>query len=138
MRTNIAPSPSTRASAFVLIVFVRDSVIAGPHLLEGGDVEGPERPVDVALVHAEHAELPREGNRVRRLHRPEAAVATAVVRRAERAAARVGDGAEARGAVRDHHADVATPLALGADAGRCDLGTAPVDERADHLEQLAL
>ena len=57
-----------------------------------------------------------ERSGVRRLHRPEAAVAAAVVGRAERAAAGMGDRAEAGRAVRDHHADIALQLALDADA----------------------
>ena len=83
-------------------------------------------------------QLPRQRDRVRRLHRAEAAVAAAVVGRAERAAAGVGDRAEARRAVRDHDADVAAPLALHADARRRDVRPPAVEERRDHLEQLAL
>ena len=73
-----------------------------------------------------------------RLHRPEAAVAAAVVGGAERAAAGVGDRTEAGGAVGDHDADVAAPLALDADAVRGDRRAAVLQEGADHLEQLAL
>ena len=73
-----------------------------------------------------------------RLHRPEAAVAAAVVGRAECAAAGVRDRPEAGRAVGDHHADVAARLALEADAVRRDLRPAAVNERSDHLEQLAL
>ena len=102
-------------------------------------VEGAVDAHEVALARprARHPRAQRRG--VRRLHRPEAAVAAAVVGRAERAAAGVGDRPEARRAVRDHHADVAAPLALDADAVRAaSRGRAPVEEGADHLEQLAL
>ena len=54
--------------------------------------------------------------RVRRFHRAEAAVAAALVGRAERVAAGVRHRAQAGRAVRDHHADRAAPLALEADA----------------------
>ncbi len=71
------------------------------------------------------------------LHRPEAAVAAAVERGAQRAAAGLGDRAEARGAVGHHHADVALLLALDADAVVGHDRLAPDEEGADHLEQLA-
>src|SRR5262245_35746199 len=110
MRTYIAPSPSTRASASVRNVRVRRSdPLTRLALLPEGRGRGMERAIDahdVALLHAEPAEPAAERARVRRLHRPEAAVAAAVVARAQRAAARVRDRPEARRAVRDHHADV--------------------------------
>ena len=59
-----------------------------------------------------------------RLLRPEAAVAAAVVGRAQRAAPGLGHRPQAGRAVRHHHADVAAPLALDADAvrRRCPAG----------------
>ena len=69
---------------------------------------------------------------------PEAAVAAAVVRRAERAAAGLRHRAEARRAVRDHHADVAARACTRRRRCRRDRGPAAVQERGDHLEQLAL
>src|SRR5579859_3112031 len=109
--TCIPPSPSTRASASTLSVFVRLLAIRAC-LLESSHVEGAEDAVDGAPVHAEHVQLPGQGDGVRGLHRPEAAVAAAVVRGAERSAAGVRDRAEAGRAVGDHDADRAAPLAL--------------------------
>src|SRR4051794_27741210 len=126
MRRNIAPSPSTRASRSVLIVRVS--------VTEGLDVEGPVHAHEVDLFHPQAREPRVERLRTRGLHRAEAAVAAAVVGRAERAAAGVGDRAQARRAVRDHHADVARALALDADAVRGDRGLALIQERADDLE----
>src|SRR5262245_49175761 len=142
MRTYIAPSPSTRASASVRSVRVRRSgSLTRLALLPERRGRGVERAVDahdVALVDAEPAEPAAERARVRRLHRAEAAIAAAVVARAQCAAAGVGDRPEARRAVRDHHADVAAALALDADAVRRDRRAAAVQERAQDLEQLAL
>src|SRR5512134_953792 len=93
--TRIAPSPSTRARKSVLIV--RRSamgVTRGAERLRGR-VEGAEGAAGVASVRAELQPLARQGDRVRALHRPEAAVAASVVGRAERAAAGVRDRAEA-------------------------------------------
>src|SRR5690242_258004 len=126
MRTIIAPSPSTRARKSVLIVFVRRSAIDGPRLVEGFDVEGAEDIVDLAVAHAEEVQAPGQRRGVRCLLRSEAAVAAAVVRRADRAAACVRDRAEARRPVGDRHADGAAPLALHADALRRDVRPAAV------------
>ena len=57
---------------------------------------------------------------------------------AQRPAAGVGGRAEARCAVRHHHADVAAQLALHADAVSGHLGAAVVQEGGEHLDQLAL
>src|SRR4051794_23072636 len=103
-RTCRAPSPSTRASASVTIS------------RSGTGVERPVEADEIALGHAVRGQPGAEGARVRGLHRPEAAVAAAVIARAQRAAARVRDGAEAWRAVRDHDAHVAPPLALDAHA----------------------
>src|SRR5687767_10478544 len=91
---------------------------------------GVERAVDadeIARIGTElrHARALRR--RVGRLLRPEAAVAAAVVRRADGAAAGVRDGPEARRAVRHHDADSAAALALDANAVRADARTAPVE-----------
>ena len=144
MRTYIAPSPSTRASMFVRIVRVRGGSGGGvmriAFLLElgTGRVERAEDVVQLPFGGAESLAPAREGGRVRGLLGPEAAVAAAVVRRADRPAPRVRDRPEARSSVRDHHADVAAPLALDADALRGDARLSPVQEGAQHLEQLAL
>src|SRR4029079_9127603 len=84
-------------------------------------VEGAEQAHDVALLETQVI-AERAGGR--RLHRAEAAEAAAVVARAQRAAARVGDRPEARRPVRDHHADVARALALDAHAVAADRGAA--------------
>src|SRR5688572_15110875 len=125
MRRNIAPSPSTRASRSVLIVRVS--------VTEGLGVEGPVDAHEVDLVHPEALQPRVQRLRPRGLHRAEAAVAAAVVGRAQRAAAGVRDRAEAGRAVGDHHADVAGALALDADAVRGDRGTELVEVRADDL-----
>src|SRR5262245_33042640 len=105
MRTYMAPSPSTRASASVRSVRVRRSgAFMRLALLPERRGRGVERAVDahhVSLLDAEPAEPAGERARVRRLHRPKAAVAAAVVARAQRAAARVRDRPEAGRAVRD-------------------------------------
>src|SRR5687767_3177425 len=108
-RTCSEPSPSTRASG------PERSLRSAMRLAERRRprVEGAEQSHDVDLL---QPEVVAERGRVRRLHRPEAAEAAAVVARAQRTAARVRDGAEAGRAVRDHHADVAGPFALDADA----------------------
>src|SRR3954463_6799955 len=105
-RTCSAPSPSTRASA---VATRMRSVI-------GEGVEGAVQAHDVALGKAVRGHPRAERARIRRLHRPEAAEAAAVVARAQRAAARVRDRAEARRAVRDGDADVPGALALDAHA----------------------
>src|SRR5262249_59610106 len=117
IRTCIAPSPSTRASAAVWIVRVSPSAIGLQSLALFPErlprsVEGAVDPDHVPLVHAEPLEPAREGRSVRRLHRAEAAVAAAVIARAERAAAGVGHGPEAGRALGHHHADVPRSLAL--------------------------
>src|ERR1039458_10483685 len=134
IRTRIAPSPSTRASVAVLIVLVRRSVTVGTRLGErlGARVEGMEEPVDRRLGFFELAHLATQSRHVRRLHRPEAAVTAAVIGRADRTATGVRDRSEARRAVRHGHADGTAALALGADAGRGDLGATPDQLRADH------
>src|SRR3954469_3024288 len=99
-RTFSAPSPSTRASASVT------------NTRSGMLVEAAVEPHDVALGQAVLRQPGTERVAVGRFHRPEAAVAAAVVARAQRATAGVRQGAEARRAVRDHHAHVAAALAL--------------------------
>src|SRR5512134_3503562 len=103
------PSPSTRASAatvivrllfvFVLIGIARGSEGRRPGVVaaEGAHQLGAARAELLLPVAAE-----RGG--VGRLGRPEAAVAAAAEGRAERPAARLGDGAEAGRAVGGRHA----------------------------------
>src|SRR5947209_18160984 len=117
MTTVSAPSPSTRARWSTLIVLRAMAFGLQPEGLVVG-IERTIEPVQVALGRAELGKLLRQRHRVRRLHRPVAAVAAAVVARAERAAAGMGDRAKARRAVRDHHADIALQLALDAHAMR--------------------
>src|SRR5579875_1888844 len=91
--------------------------------------ERPERADQVALTRAQLA--PPRGQRrgVRRLGRPEAPVAAPGERRAQRAAAGLGHRAQARRAVRDHHAGDPGPLALDAHAVPADPGLAAVQVR---------
>src|SRR5664279_968547 len=84
--------------------------------LVGVGVEGTVDALQFALAHADGGKLATQGRRIRRFHRTEAAIAAAIVARAERAAAGVGDRAKTRRAVGDHDADVALQFALNADA----------------------
>src|SRR5436190_1425480 len=138
--TDIAPSPSTRESAFLRRTRSRSSLMALALLAELRRVRVIEavHPHDVALLDAKVAQMAAEGRHVRRLHRPVAAVTAAVVGRAECPAAGVSHGPEARRAVRDHHADVAAPLALHADTLARDARPPLAGEGADDLEQLVL
>src|ERR1044072_4147815 len=103
MRTNIAPSPSARVGASVRIVRLRSVLmrLALTAKRRGAGVEGPKHPHEVRVADAVPLQPAAERGGLRVLHRAEAAVAAAVVRRAQRAAARVRDRPEARGAVRD-------------------------------------
>src|SRR6516162_5469628 len=82
----------------------------------GGGVEGPEDARDIALRHAERRELPGDSGSVRTLGRPEATVTAAAISRADRAAAGLGDGTQARCSMRDHDANRAAQLAFVTDA----------------------
>src|SRR5512143_2239062 len=112
------PSPSTRARASTVIVLLRALVLIGiTRHPEGGrpGVVGAERPDEVGAGRPEVLLPPApEGGGVRRLRGAEAAVAAALVGGAERAAAGLGDRAEAGRAVGGHDADRAPPLALEA------------------------
>src|SRR4051794_20308920 len=101
------------------------------------DVERAVDPLYVALGHAALRELAAQRRRVRCLHRPEAAVAAAVIRRADRAAAGMRHRPETRDAAYQH-AGGAAQLALDADAVRRRVGFATVQERQQHLDQLVL
>src|SRR6266536_5632012 len=136
--TSSLPSPSTRASAGTVTERLRRlPCVMGLGLLAESIcacVEGAEHPGQVRVVHAEL--LPPGGQRrgVRGLHRAEAAVTAAAVRRAQRAAAGLGYRPEAGRAVGDHHARDPGPLALDAHAVAADIGSAPVQERGDHIK----
>src|SRR6516165_8665005 len=82
----------------------------------GGGVEGPEDPRDIALRHAERGESPGDSGSVRALARPEATVTAAAISRADRAAAGLRDGTQARCPMRDHDANRAAQLAFVTDA----------------------
>ncbi len=103
-----------------------------------GDVERAEHAVDRAVVGTEYVQLPRQRDRVRRLHRAKAPVAAAVVRRAERAAAGVRDRTETGVPCATITQTVAAPLALDADARRRDRRPAAMQKGVEHLEQLPL
>src|SRR5512134_250469 len=136
------PSPSTRARASTTIVLLRALVLIGitRHSEGGGPgvvaAEGPDElgPGGGELLLPPAAE--RGG--VGRLGGAEAAVAAALVGRADRPAAGLGDGAEAGRAVGGHHADRAPPLALEADGVGRDVGAAPAEEGPQDLDELDL
>ncbi len=111
------------------IVRVRPQAVAHGASLASAErrragVEGAVHAHQVDVLGAELAMRALERRGVRRLHRPVAAVAAAVVGGADRAAAGVGDRAQAGRAVRDHHAHGAAALALDADAVRAHAGPA--------------
>src|ERR1019366_7880583 len=135
-RMSSAPSPSTRASVSTLIVRVL-AFMTLALLAEGLGVgiEGSEHTHETSRRNVGREKGSAERRRVRRLHGAEAAAGVA---RAERTAARVRDGTQARRAVRDHDSDISLELALDAHAMRGDVRLAPVQERPDHLEELAL
>src|SRR5512132_1078391 len=141
VRTSMAPSPSTRASASTRRVRLPSALwvmaFALPPERLGVGVEGAEGALDLLVVHAEALQPAGERAGVRGLLGAEAAVAAAVVGGAQRAAAGVGDRPQAGRAVGDHHADVAGQLALHADAVPGHPWPAPLQERGDHLEELA-
>ena len=101
------------------------------------DVERAVDALDVALAHAAGGELAAQCRRVRRLHRTEAAIAAAIVRRADRAAAGMRDRAETRDAAHQH-AGGAAQLALDAHTVRRRVRLARIQECRQHLDQLML
>src|SRR5512133_854620 len=127
MRTSMAPSPSTRARTSVMISRSAIARLALGAERGRAGVEGAVQADHVALGQPVTRHPGRERPGVGLLHRPEAAVAAAVVARAQGAAAGVGHRAQARRSVRDHHADVAAALALDADAVPGDLRLALVE-----------
>ena len=139
-RTCSAPSPSTRASQSTSRDRARHQLMARAR-------RNARRPAlkvrktrtQLALGHAEVVSQALSASRVRRLHRAEAAVAAAVVARAERAAAGVGDrarGTACRGrpSRRRCRARLHSMQTLWAAIA----GRRPLQEGAEHLEQLAL
>src|SRR5512140_2963849 len=137
-RTLRPPSPSTRARAFTVIVrtLLMELALLAERL--GARVERTEGAHEARRRNAESAPEGRERGGVRRLHRPEASEAAAVEGRAQRVAARLRDGAEARRPVRDHDARRAAPLALETDARGGRHGLAAGEKRAHDLEKLGL
>src|SRR5579871_1674980 len=131
MTTVSAPSPSTRASALTLIVLRAMTLGLRAERL-AVSVEGTVEPMQVALARAEGSKLSRQRDRIRRLHRSIAAVTAAIVAGAQRTAAGVSDRAEAWRSVRDQHTDIASELALDADAMRRHGRLAPGEEGGDH------
>src|SRR6476619_7103337 len=88
-RTSIAPSPSTRASISVTILRSAMVRLALGAKRRRARVEGPVQAHDVALGQIVAGQPAAERARVGLFHRPEAAVAAAVVARAQRPASRV-------------------------------------------------
>src|SRR5262245_14365575 len=86
------------------------------------------------FLHPQATEPRAQRNRVRRLLRPVAAVAAAVICRAKGATTGVSHWAETGRAVRDQHAHVSAPLAFHADAVRRSVRLTLVEECADDLD----
>src|SRR5690348_13641519 len=101
------------------------------------DIERTEDALDVAPAHAAGRELAAERGRVRRLLRPIAAVAAAVVRRTDRPAASMRHRPQARNAAHQH-ASRAAQLAFDAHAVLWHIRLAPDQMRAQHLDELML
>src|SRR5271167_2830563 len=95
----------------------------------GGGVEGLEYPSNIAPRHAQRCEFARYRRGARAGDRPEAAVASAIIRWADRTASGVRDRPEARRPMRDHDADNSAGLAVDADAVIGDCRLAPDQER---------
>src|SRR5208283_2102001 len=144
--TSRPPSPSTRVSAATLI----DWPLAGwpaplgcvmsRRLLAERTGIGVERAERAGHIGAGDTELPPPGGQgrgVRGLHGAEAAVAAACAGWADCPAPGLRHRAEARRAVRHHHAGDPGPFAFEADAVPGDARLAAVQERVDHLQQLA-
>src|SRR5215470_20267636 len=123
--TRSAPSPSTRASPATVSSLLRWLIVVPVGEGGSGGVERREHPADGALVHAAYPELLGQRGDVGGGHRAEASVAAARMSGAQRAAPGVGDGSQAGGPVRHHHARQAAALALGAHAGIGDVRLAP-------------
>src|SRR4051812_29052831 len=103
----------------------------------GGGVIGAEHAMQFAGGRAESAPLGGQRSGVGLFHGTEAAIAAAVERRADRAAAGMGDGTEARGSAH-HDADIAAQLAFDADTVAGNDGFAADQESGDHFQQLPL
>src|SRR5689334_3534803 len=101
------------------------------------DVERAVDSLDVTLAHAAGGELAAQRWRVRRLHRAEAAIAAAIVRRADRTASGMRDRPKAGNAAHQY-ARRAAQLALDADAVGGRVWLARIQERSQHLQQLVL
>src|SRR5208337_3114615 len=80
----------------------------------GPRIKGAERTHQVGIFDAELVPPLAQRSGIGRLFRPEAAVASAPIRRAECATARLCDRAHTRYALRNHHAHHAQPFALHA------------------------
>src|SRR5271167_63812 len=99
-------------------------------------VEPSEDAHQVAIAHTHFLPPRAECRSVGRFFRPETSVAAARVRRAERAATHLGHRAEARRAMRYHHADRAALFALHADAVWRGVRLASIQKSAEDLDQL--
>src|SRR5208283_1917224 len=131
-----APSPSTRVSRSTRMVLVAMG-LALAHEWRCGGIEAAKSALEVAGRGAQRAPLARERRGVRTFHRAVAAVAAAPECGADRPAARVRDGTQARDALH-HHAHRAAELAIDANAVRGHGRFAAGQEGADDLEQLHL
>src|SRR5512135_1848879 len=129
-RTKSAPSPSTLASWSTLMTLLLMSITLLPEGNRIG-IESPEREHDVMVALAELFEMSAKRRRIRILHRSVAAVAAAVIRRAERTAPRLRDRSETGELLCHHDTDCPPELAFHADAVGGNVRLPAVQERAD-------
>ena len=137
-RTLRPPSPSTRARAPTVIVRTLLMELALLPERLGARVERAEGAHEAGRRDAELGPERRERGRVRRLHRTEAAEASAGEGGAESVAARLRHRAQAGHTPRDHDARSAAPLALEAHAGSRRHRLATREKGAHDLEELRL
>src|SRR5262249_31090537 len=116
-----------------LLVFMRFTL---PSKRFGVSIETAEGPHQVWFSDTEANPTGGERPRVRRLHRAEAPVATPVISGAEGTATGVGHGPQAGRAARHHHTHRPMPLALDADAVCGSVRFAPIQEGAQHFDEL--
>ena len=104
----------------------------------GVGVESAINAFERLVVHPELLQPTAERGRIRRFLRTETAIAAAIIGRAKRAAAGMGDGTKAWRAMGDHNAGVALKFALYANAMRRRRGASTDKKGAENLDQLML
>src|SRR5690242_1323335 len=93
--TRRAPSPSTRASEFTVNRLLRWLISPPFRERRCGRGECGEHPIDIVVGHAVDAQDRKQRTDIGAGHRPEASETAAVIRRAQGAAAGLGDRAQA-------------------------------------------